>query len=125
MITASFMKGLIFFTSLVCLAASSPVSVTWHKVQWSVTKFLYFYLHSPFMIIFIIFAVISYSYIIEIIIRSKETIGKQVSKKEKCSGHLQKKSIIISTIIIETFIVFTIIPNFPHPSRHTTSFQRL
>ena len=104
MITASFMKGLIFFTSIVCLAASSAVSVTWHKVQWSVTMFVYFYLHPPFMIVFIIFAVISYSYIIEIIIISKETIGKQVSKKEKCSGHLQRKSIIISTIIIETFI---------------------
>ena len=66
------------------------------------------------MIVFIIVAVISDSYIIQKIISRKETIGKQVIKMEKCSGHLRWKSILVSTIIIATFIIFTVIPNFTH-----------
>ena len=58
-------KRLIFFTSLVHLVASSAVSVTWYKKQSSVTTFVYCCLYTPFMIVFIIVAVISYFYIVQ------------------------------------------------------------
>ena len=35
-------------------------------------------------------------------------------KMEKCPGHLRWKSIVVSTIIIATFTIFTVIPNFTH-----------
>ena len=108
-------KRVIFFTSFVCIAASIFVSVTWFHRQWSVTTFVYIYLYPPFMIIFMICAIFTYSYIVIKTIRSKRTITGQVSEKyEKRFLWFQRKSIIVPTVIILTFIFFMVVPNFIH-----------
>lgn len=108
-------KRLIFFTSFVCIAASILVSVTWFQRQWRVTTFVYIYLYPPFMIIFMICAIFTYSYIVIKVIRSKRTITRQVSGKyEKRFPWFQPKSIIVPTAIIVTFIFFMVVPNFVH-----------
>ena len=114
-------KRLIFFTSLVCIIASILVSVTWFQMQWSVTTFVYVYLYPPFMVVFIICAAITYSYIVIKIIANQQRedrLRKQVTRNNKnFSPEVQRKSkftIFVPTIIILTFILFMVIPNFIH-----------
>ena len=108
-------KRLILFTSFLCICASISVSVTWFQTQWSVTTFVYVYLYPPFMMIFIIWAVITYSYIVIKIIRRDDIIVNQVTRKvEKSYPRIQPKSILVPTIIILTFIFFMVVPNFIH-----------
>ena len=113
-------KRLILFTSFFCIFASISVSVTLVQTQWSVTSFVYVYLYPPFMIIFIICAVITYSYIVIKIIRREDIIVNQVTRKaEKSYSRIQLKSILVPTIIILTFIFFMVLPNFIHMVNYT------
>ena len=121
-------KSLIFFTSLVCITASTLVSVTWFQTEWSVTAFIYVYLYPPFMIVFMICAVITYSYIVKKIIKNQkkeDALRKQVCRKNtKHFPQVQRKSrftILVPTIIILTFILFMVIPNFMHMIHKNTS----
>ena len=114
-------KRLIFFTSLVCIAVSLLASVTWFQMHWNVTTFVNIYLHPPFMVVFIICAVITYSYIVKKIIANRkreDRLMKQITKNhKKLSPPIQQKSklaIFVPTIIIVTFILFMVIPNFIH-----------
>ena len=107
-------KRLIFFTSLFCIVAFISVSATWHKDQRNVDTFAYVYLYPAFMVVFIICAVITYSYIAMKIVKRGDTITKEVrgEKNEKRIPRLQRKTILIPTLIILTFIVFMVVPNF-------------
>ena len=112
-------KRLIFFTSLVCIAVSLLVSVTWFQMHWNVTTFVNIYLYPPFMVVFIICAVITYSYIVKKIIANRkreDRLMKQITKNhKKLSPQIQQKSksaIFVPTIVIVTFILFMVIPNF-------------
>ena len=114
-------KRLIFVTSLVCIIASMIVSVTWFQMQWSVTTLVYVYLYPPFMVVFVVCAVITYSYIVIKIIanqKREDKLRKQVTRNDKkLSPEIQRKSkftIFVPTIIILTFILFMVIPNFIH-----------
>ena len=112
-------KRLIFFTSLVCIAVSLLVSVTWFQMHWNVTTFVNIYLYPPFMVVFIICAVITYSYIVKKIIANRkreDRLMKQMTKNhKKLSPQIQQKpksAIFVPTIVIVTFILFMVIPNF-------------
>ena len=114
-------KRLIFFTSLVSIVASVLVSVTWFQAQWSVTTFVYVYLYPPFMVAFIICAVVTYSYIVIKIIanqKREDKLRKQVARNDKnYTPEIRQKSkftIFVPTLIILTFILFMVIPNFIH-----------
>ena len=121
-------KRLIFFTSLVCIAVSLLVSVTWFQMHWNVTTFVNIYLYSPFMVVFIICAVITYSYIVKKIIANRkreDRLMKQMTKNhKKLSPQIQQKpksAIFVPTIVIVTFILFMVIPNFIYTIDKNTS----
>ena len=121
-------KRLIFFTSLVCIAVSLLVSVTWFQMHWNVTTFVNIYLYPLFMVVFIICAVITYSYIVKKIIANRkreDRLMKQMTKNhKKLSPQIQQKpksAIFVPTIVIVTFILFMVIPNFIYTIDKNTS----
>ena len=108
-------KRLILFTAFFCIFASILVSVTWFQTEWSVTIFVYVYLYPPFMMIFIICAVVTYSYIVMKIIRREDTVVNQVTGNvDKGYHRIQRKTILVPSIIILTFIFFMVVPDFIH-----------